>query len=68
MNLINDTSVHSGDVCSSSLLAGYENTTALNTGSKLMALLFKNKQSDTRSYCTDFIQTSAASLLGMAAL
>jgi hypothetical protein len=65
MNLINDTSVHSGDVLSNlpSLLTGYGNTTALNTGSKLMALLFKNKQSDTRSYCTDFIHKESPQLL-----
>ena len=72
MNLINDTSLHSGDVLSNlpSLLVGYENTTALNTGSKLMALLFKNKQSDTSEVIartSSIKESSAASLLGMAA-
>lgn len=72
MNLINENSSNSGSVLLNlpSLLTGYGNSTALDSGSKLMALLFKNKQSDT----TDIIartsgikESSAASLLGMAA-
>ena len=72
MNLINDTSVHSGDVLSNlpSLLTGYGNTDALNSGSKLMALLLKNKQSDTTEVIartSSIKESSAASLLGMVA-
>jgi outer membrane protein OmpA-like peptidoglycan-associated protein len=72
MNLINENSSNYDNVLSNlpSLLTGYGNSTALDSGSKLMALLFKNKQSDT----TDVIartsgikDSSAASLLGMAA-
>lgn len=72
MNLINENSSNYDNVLSNlpSLLTGYGNSTALDSGSKLMALLFKNKQSDT----TDLIartsgikDSSAASLLGMAA-
>lgn len=72
MNLINENSSNYDNVLSNlpSLLTGYGNSTALDSGSKLMALLFKNKQSDT----TDVIartsgikESSAASLLGMAA-
>jgi OOP family OmpA-OmpF porin len=71
MNLINENSSNYDNVLSNlpSLLTGYGNSTALDSGSKLMALLFKNKQSDT----TDVIartsgikESSAASLLGMA--
>lgn len=72
MNLINDNSSNSGDVLSNptSLLTGSGNYTALDSGSKLMALLFKNKQSDTAEVIArsaGIKESSAASLLGMAA-
>ena len=72
MNLINENSSSSGSILLNlpSLLTGYGNSTALASGSKFMALLFKNKQSDT----TDIIartsglkESSAISLLGMTA-
>jgi len=72
MNLISDSSSNSGDILSnlSSLLSGSGNSSALASGSKLLGLLFENKQSDVTNVIarTSGIKgSSAAFLLGMTA-
>lgn len=72
MNLISENSANSENILSNlpSLLSGSGNSAALASGSKLLGLLFGNKQSDVTNVIartSGIKESSAASLLGMAA-